>query len=154
MSGSGRSGYSDLVTVEIWNFWSGPVWSGYIFGYLCRAPVQGHINLLRIQMGLSGLDSHRRKFHFSDNSICLTANLTLKMKFTSFLTCTGYITHRHMIIQLQPILFQYNHLLTNLAHKKHQKELCKILIIGTGIFEVDTEMFKIVENFITELKIQ
>ena len=110
---------------------------------------EGHINLLRLRLGLSGLNSHRKHYHFINHSTCSYCQATKEDPIHYLTSCTGHAAHRgDMIAQLRLLLPQCNLLFTNLNTKKLQKELCQFMLHGKGVHETDVEVFNIVAVFI------
>jgi len=108
-----------------------------------------HIYLSRIRMGLSGLNSHRKKYHFIDHNNCPQCNTKNENEIHYFLHCTNYAAHRqNMIAELTTVIPQHSNLLRNFFSNKKQQELCEILIRGTGSCDVDKKLFIIVSKYI------
>ncbi len=108
----------------------------------------GHIQLSRIRMGLSGLNSHRKKYHFIDHNNCPQCNTKNENDTHYFLTCTKYAAQRQsMLTQLGGILPQHLTLINNLT-SNNKRTLCKIITHGTGIINIDINIFNIVATFI------
>ena len=111
---------------------------------------EGHIHLSRIRMGLSGLNSHRRKYHFINYNNCPQCHTKNENAIHFLLNCTKYAAHRqNMIADLRVVIPQHSNLLANFNNRKKQKELCNIFIQGTGTEEVDTKLFQIIAKFIS-----
>ena len=113
----------------------------------------GNIYLSRIRMGLSGLNSHRKKYHFIDHNLCPYCHSTNENEIHFILLCANHAAPRgDMIVQLRLLLPQHATLLANFNTKAKQKDLCKLLINGTGSAIVDTQIFKVVSEFIIKTK--
>ena len=113
----------------------------------------GHIHILRMRLGLSGLNSHRKKFHFIPHSTCDYCQSPREDINHYFLHCTGHAAHRgDMLGQMGLLLPQHNHLFVNLTKKSHQNELCTIMIKGINDSDIDIKIFKIVSTFIERTK--
>ena len=100
-------------------------------------------------MGLSGLNSHRKRYHFIDHNNYPQCNTKNENEIHYFLHCTNYAAHRqNMIAELTTVIPQHSNLLRNFFSNKKQQELCEILIRGTGSCDVDKKLFIIVSKYI------
>ena len=116
--------------------------------YLCGTS-EGHVHLSRIRMGLSGLNAHRKRYHFIDHNICPCCNTNNENEIHFFLICTNHAAHRgDMLVQLSHTLPQHTDILNDIANKRSQKKICDIITCGTGKHDVDLRIFKIVSSFI------
>jgi len=70
------------------------------FPYLC-GKTNGHVYLARIRMSLSGLNSHRKKFHFIEHSTCPDCFFTREDEEHYFLLCANHAAPRmDMVVEL------------------------------------------------------
>ena len=114
---------------------------------------EGHINILRMRLGLSGLNSHRKQFHFILHSTCLHCQSRREDTLHYLLQCTGHAAHRgDMLGWMGLLLPQHNHLFVNLTKRANLKELCKIMLYGVNDADVDSKIFKIVAKYIETTK--
>ena len=105
-------------------------------------------------MGLSGLNAHRKKYHFISDNKCPCCNMKNENEIHFFLTCPSHAAHRgEMLAQLLHAMPQHADILNNTANKRSQKMLCNILINGTDNYEVDLSVFKIISSFIEKTNI-
>ena len=113
---------------------------------------EGHLHILRMRLGLSGLNWHRKKYHFITHSTCLHCRSRREDVTHYLLQCTAFAAHRgDMFGRLGLLLPQCNHLLINLT-KKNMTELCDILLYGTSNVVVDKDIFKIVAKYVIATK--
>ena len=105
-----------------------------------------------MRLGLSGLNSHRKRFHFINDSACLHCHCKKEDPTHFLIQCAGHAAHRVDLMGQLGLLPQCNHLLINLATKKSQKELCKVLLYGIGEKNIDVRIFEIVAAFIEKTK--
>ena len=72
----------------------------YLWGY-----TQEYIHLARLRMGLSGLNAHRKQYHFINNSSCPNCNFKIEDTAHYILNCPSYAAQRaEMIVSLQQLL--------------------------------------------------
>ena len=109
---------------------------------------QEFIYLARLRMGLSGLNAHRKQYHFIKNSSCPNCNHKIEDTAHYILICPSYAAQRaEMIANLQ-------HLLPNVIQeaqsrlRKTQKNLTEKLIFGVGKNVKDIQIFEIVAKYI------
>ena len=106
------------------------------------------IYLARLRMGLSGLNAHRKQYHFIDNSSCPKYNFKIENTPHYLLLCTSYAAHRAEMFQ------SLSQLLPNFQQEAHsqsrniQKSLTEKLVFGTLKPNVDKKVFEAVANFI------
>ena len=113
---------------------------------------EGHLHILRMRLGLSGLNSHRKKFHFIPHSTCTYCQSPREDICHFFLLCAGHAAHRgDMLEQLGLLLPQHNHLFKNLS-RKNINELCKIMLYGINDAKIDKKIFNIVAKYIVKSK--
>ena len=113
----------------------------------------GHIQLLRIKLGLSGLNFHRRKFHFIQHSNCPYCGSNKEDPIHFFFICTEYAAPREVMVNgLMQALPNHGHQIATIGERKTQRKLIKLIIFGTGNFDTDTKLFKVVATFIESTK--
>ena len=102
-----------------------------------------------MRMGLSALNSHRRKYHFIDNSSCPNCYSDKEDTTHFLLFCPRYTAARTaMLNSLTITLPNTHHSLLDLSNKQKATELTKVLLTGTQDPNLDLELFKIVANFV------
>ena len=113
---------------------------------------RGFTNLNRLRLGLSGLNAHRKKYHFINFSRCPRCNHRIEDTTHFLLVCPSHAAHRaDMIAELSQLMPSLQRLFVNNT-SKNKKELTKILISGTGDVTKDIEIFRIVANFIVKTR--
>ena len=114
---------------------------------------EGHIQLSRFRMGLSGLNAHRHRYHFIDFRDCHMCNSHVEDEIHFIFECPAYAAARQqMLTRLRHVLPRYNHSFNHLNTKRNKQILAKLFIHGTGCKEIDTEVFGIVSTFIVTSK--
>jgi protein involved in ribonucleotide reduction len=103
-------------------------------------------------MGLSGLNSQRKKYHFIPAATCDACHAKFETPLHYVLHCPAYVAQRHQMLQelagcapdvIQPLLnFQNN--------KKISKMLVEIIDSGTGNIQNDYIIFQKVHTYIEE----
>jgi len=111
----------------------------------------GHIHLSRIRMGLSGLNSHRKKYHFIPDSSCPTCMAPVENEEHFFLLCASYAAQRQgLMAQIKQILPNKSSEIDHLESKTNRNKMLGVLIRGTNNHEIDMKLFsytaKYVEN--------
>ena len=113
----------------------------------------GHIQLLRIKLGLSGLNFHRRKFHFIQHSNCPYCGNKREDPIHFFFNCTEYAAPRAVMANgLMRALPNHTHLIATIDERKSQRKLIKLIVFGTDNFDADIKLFKIIATFIDSTK--
>ena len=118
-----------------------------------QGDTRGHIHVSRMRMGLSGLNSHRKRFHFIQNSNCPVCNARNEDNTHYMLVCPTYAAQRmEMTVQLNLLLPHLDTitLFNNIGHKRTRDDLTKTLVYGTEVERDDIVIFGIVANFIQE----
>ena len=105
-------------------------------------------HLSRLRMGLSGLNAHRKQYHFIEDSSCPSCMFRIEDTIHYLLHCPSFAAHRtEMFASLSQfipnILF-----LANSHSRKDQILLNNLLTIGCNNPAIDNEVFKIVAKFI------
>ena len=104
-------------------------------------------------MGLSGLNSHRKHYHFIENANCPNCQHKNEDPTHFLLVCPAYAAQRvDMIRELQNIIPTHQEKLNNYGNKNVQKELTKILLTGILIEQVDEQIFRYVSIYIQATK--
>ena len=111
---------------------------------------KGAINQSRIRMGLSALNSQRKKYHFIDDSKCNNCKAKSESPMHFMLCCPAYVAHRqqmiHELTQCAPHVMQE---LSNFENdNKQRSDLVHVLLNGTGNTEVDDLIFLSVQSYI------
>ena len=102
-------------------------------------------------MELSGLNNHRKKFHFIDHNHCLNCNSPNEDIAHFFLTCPAYAAQRGALLDhMEHLLPNAGPYLTRLDSRSNQRKLVKFLIFGTKIEEIDIKLFGYAAKFIEE----
>jgi len=102
-----------------------------------------------MRMGLSGLNAHRKRYHFIENSNCPNCRSRVEDPVHFLLECPAYAAHRvDMMADLQNIIPNQRDLLRALASKTKRKELNKILLTGTMIEIIDIKIFETVSVYV------
>ena len=111
---------------------------------------KGAINQSRIRMGLSALNSQRKKYHFIPDGTCPNCDARSEDAMHFLLVCPAYTVQRQQLFQeLNHNVPQVIHPLSNFtADKKVANMLTRILINGTGNAASDQSIFKSVHIFI------
>ena len=102
-------------------------------------------------MGLSGLNAHRKKYHFIENSICPNCHFNHENEIHFFLHCANYAVQRMvMMTQLQALFPNKNPQFWVPTTKKQQEDLVLLMTKGCGNEDVDTQIFNIAAKYIQE----
>jgi len=110
---------------------------------------KGFIQISRMRMGLSGLNAHRKRYHFIENSNCPNCRSRIEDSVHFLLECPAYAALRvDMMADLQNIIPSQRDTLLNLGNKAKRKELTKILLTGTMIETIDTKIFETVSVYV------
>ena len=121
------------------------VYKPYLWGF-----TKEFINLGRLRMGLSGLNAHRKQYHFINHSTCPKCQARREDIVHFLLSCPAYAAPRaEMVANL-------SRLMPDLALKfqndsmRIQKELANIMIKGTNNEELDIKVFTTVSKYIRD----
>ena len=110
---------------------------------------KGMLLLSRIRMGLSGLNFHRKKYHFITDSPCLQCNARKEDPMHYLLFCPAYRVARVELLRglrrEVPETIQYMHYVNTRVNAKKNLSL---LTVGTQNSDVDVKIFSIVSTFI------
>ena len=97
-------------------------------------------------MGLSGLNAHRKKYHFIQFGTCPNCNHRSEDPVHYFFKCPLYAAQRaEMITSLRQCIPDIDRYIG-----RSEKNLTSIILNGTGVEEVDIKIFDIVAVFIRE----
>mgnify|MGYP001551431377 FL=1 len=104
----------------------------YLLGY-----DKEYVYLARLRMGLSGLNAHRRRYHFIENGRCPNCLFKIEDTLHFVLHCPSYAAHRaEMLDHLSPVFPAIKNDAQSRL-RKVQKNVLKNLIFGTGNESVD-----------------
>ena len=132
-----RTSISSLITPST-------LYRPYLFG-----DRKGFIQISRMRMGLSGLNSHRKRYHFIEQSHCPNCNSKTEDPMHFLLECPAYAALRvDMIANLHNIIPTHRDKLQNLNSKRARKELTQLLLNGIKIEQVDIKIFQCVSVYI------
>ena len=107
------------------------------------------INLSRLRMGLSGLNSHRKKYHFIDHRTCPHCLARNEDCIHFFLICPTYAAQRaEMAASLSLLLPNTRRMFDNMHRDK--KKLIEILLFGIKNETLDEQIFQITAKFIKD----
>ena len=114
----------------------------------------GALNHSRIRMGLSGLNSHRRKYNFINNSSCGMCGDKSETALHYFTKCPSYAAQRNILLQeMQAVAPPELHIdILNFDQPRSAKRLVDVLIDGTGNHKIDKTLFDSAHKFIFETK--
>lgn len=107
-----------------------------------------YIHLSRIRMGLSGLNAHRKKYHFIDFSSCPNCPAKREDQTHYLLQCPAYAASRAELFANLSVLLPKVQQLSQSTLGRDLRELTTILISGTGNQETDPEIFKLTTEYI------
>ena len=114
---------------------------------------EGHINLSRIRLNLSGLNLHRMKYHFIKFSTCPNCDAPREDPEHFMLLCPAYAAQRDTLItQLLPLLPQHREQLNHLEIRANRKIILQIIIHGSKSINLDQAIFNFVSSFIESSK--
>ena len=106
------------------------------------------VQISRMRMGLSGLNAHRKSYHFIEYSTCDKCNARQEDSKHFLLECPAYAAHRMEMIGLLTDLVPDKTL--SLRSVSTRKKLCKTLLFGTNVPEKDYKIFDVVADFINK----
>ncbi len=113
------------------------------------SPNRNFVNIARLRMGLSALNSHRRKYHFIQNSTCPFCAHQKEDTAHYLLQCQHYaaarLTMLNSVANILPASYQ-NMLLLNTKQKLTR--LSEILTFGLQDCDIDIQLFTTVSVFI------
>ena len=110
------------------------------------------LNLNRIRLGLSGLNAHRKKYHFIPRSTCPKCNFRLEDTSHFLFVCPSYAAHREaMIAEITRVLPNTEELFGN-PTRKNLKTLVDITVNGTKDKDIDRTIFKTIATYINKTK--
>ena len=111
---------------------------------------RGHIQLTRLRLGLSGLNAHRKSYHFINFSSCPTCNNRNENTSHFLLSCPTYAAPRAvMIAAVSGLVPDASRWYRNLT-RANSNSLTNLLIRGTlTIPAIDNHIFKYVADYIT-----
>ena len=104
--------------------------------------------LSRLRMGLSGLNAHRKQYHFIDDSTCANCRFRFEDTIHFLLHCPSYAAHRAEMFASLTQFIPNIHLLSLSRSRKDHVFLHDRLIYGCNNPAVDMKLFKIVAIFI------
>ena len=94
--------------------------------------------LARLRMGLSALNSHRYNFNFINSSLCDLCQLGHESNTHYFFFCPVHDAAR---VALMDGLRNIN------INTNNQSQLLNILLHGTGLHDIDTQLIEIVSEY-------
>ena len=115
----------------------------YLFGY-----TKEYINLSRIRMGLSGLNAHRKQYHFINFSTCLQCQAKKEDTFHFLMQCPAYAAPRAEMINSLSVIVPNTLALFRGHSRRSLDELLQFMVKGTGVETTDREIFSVVAKFI------
>ena len=104
--------------------------------------------LSRLRMGLSGLNAHRKQYHFIDDSTCANCRFRFEDTIHFLLHCPSYAAHRAEMFASLTQFIPNIHLLSLSRSRKDHVFLHDRLIYWCNNPAVDMKLFKIVAIFI------
>jgi len=122
------------------------------YGLFLSHEGKGAINHSRIRMGLSGLKSQRKKYHFIPEATCDTCNAKSENPSHYFLHCPTFAAQR------QQMLRELSHNVPNVIEpflnfqncRNQSNDFVNILLFGTGNIPHDNLVFQTVQIYIEE----
>ena len=119
----------------------------YLLGY-----DKEYVYLARLRMGLSGLNAHRRRYHFIENGRCPNCLFKIEDTLHFVLHCPSYAAHRaEMLDHLSPVFPAIKNDAQSRL-RKVQKNVLKNLIFGMGNESVDRKIFEHVAQYVKNTK--
>ena len=104
-------------------------------------------------MGLSGLNSHRKKYHFIQHSTCPNCTHPHENEEHLFFDCRTYAAHRQALLAgLGRLLPDLQSALENINLRKNKRNVMKLMIFGTKKTDIDKELFNTVAHFLVQIK--
>ena len=101
-------------------------------------------------MGLSGLNSHRKRYHFINYSTCPRCQFRNEDALHYLLQCQAYAVQRADMVTSLLLLLPHTENLFQSMLGKDRKVLVNIMLNGIKDENIDIEIFKIVSKFIQE----
>ena len=121
------------------------LYTPYIFGH-----TKEFINLGRIRMGLSGLNAHRKRYHFINFSTCMKCQAKKEDQLHFLIQCPAYAAPRTEMINDLSLLVPNIPVLFQGRSRRALDELLNIMIKGTGNEQTDMVIFTVVSKFIKQ----
>ena len=111
----------------------------------------GHIHLSRFRMQLSGLNSHRKKYHFIEHNNCPNCNSPNENPEHFFILCPSYAAHRRALFEhLERLLPETGVGLHRLDIKRNRNNIVQIIIFGSKIPKIDFKVFKYAAKYVED----
>ena len=99
----------------------------------------------RMRMGLSALNSQRKAYNFISEDLCPNCHEKKETVTHFFFECPFYAAFRQEMLQNVEIIIQdYSSVETS--------DLVKLFLYGTGIFEIDVNLFEKIQNYIFQTR--
>ena len=101
-------------------------------------------------MGLSGLNSHRKKYHFIDDSKCPNCACKTETPIHFFLFCPKNAALTLQLIQdiCTAAPTQIEPYLNYATNKKSAEKILSVILLGVGNIEIDKAIFQACYNYI------
>ena len=99
----------------------------------------------RMRMGLSALNSQRKAYNFISEDLCPNCHEKKETVTHFFFECPFYAAFKQEMLQNVEIIIQdYSSVETS--------DLVKLFLYGTGIFEIDVNLFEKIQNYIFQTR--
>ena len=137
----------DAFKLEIDKLYTGPeIYKPYLLG-----TGGGFIHLLRIRLGLSGLNHQRFSHNLISNAKCDNCNCGQECEVHFLLECPAYTAARTKLIgQVLLLLPQHQLLLTNINNQRGRRKIAKLIIYGCQDIKTDIQLFTVAALFIEQ----
>jgi hypothetical protein len=111
-------------------------------------------NHARMRMGLSGLKAQRHSYNHVTRPTCDYCGAKKEDDMHFFLQCPTFAVARTTLLNGITILYQSQNIVLDLSRTLVKKELTSSLLRGDARFneELNTELFKLAENYIHSSK--
>ena len=133
---------------KLFKLYGNSSYSLYLYG-----DSNGAVNLSRIRMGLSGLNSQRRRVRFIESSECGYCGSRNETPSHFFLECTAFAAPREDLLRslrsIDDLIVPSDN---ELKTRKYKDHLTNTLTFGTKCEQIDSLMFSHVHHFITQTK--
>ena len=112
----------------------------------------GGINHSRLRMGLSGLNAHRKKYHFIQEATCQYCNFKHEDPVHYLLHCPAFAVHRQQMLQdlASDVPDTVGAFLNYSVQPRLAGGFATLMLNGTGDRKIDELLFTHVQNYISK----
>ena len=103
------------------------------------------------RMQLSGLNSHRKKFHFIEHNNCPKCNSPNENPEHFFISCPAYAAHRRALFDhLERVIPELGDCIRDLNKRSNRKKITELILFGCKNDKIDVKILKKSAKFVED----